>query len=61
LRRSVQERRHLERYTPLDFYSNFVFFITDDDHRTIREAMDLEDGKLWKKAMVEEMVALDKN
>jgi hypothetical protein len=25
------------------------------------EEMDLEDGKLWKKAMVEEMIALDKN
>jgi hypothetical protein len=23
--------------------------------------MDLEDGKIWKRAMVEEMVALDKN
>jgi hypothetical protein len=36
-------------------------FITDHDPRTIREAMDSEDGKLWKKAMVEEMAALDKN
>jgi hypothetical protein len=36
-------------------------FITDDDPRTVREEVDSEDGKLWKKAMVEEMVALDKN
>jgi hypothetical protein len=36
-------------------------FITDDDPRTVREAVDSEDGKLWKKAMVEEMEALDKN
>jgi hypothetical protein len=35
--------------------------IIDDDPRTIREAVDLEDGKLWKKAMVEEMIVLDKN
>jgi hypothetical protein len=35
--------------------------ITDDDPRTIREAVDSEDGKLWKKAMDEEMEALDKN
>jgi hypothetical protein len=27
----------------------------------IREAVDSEDGKLWKKAMDEEMAALDKN
>jgi hypothetical protein len=61
LRRSVWERRKLERYTPPDFHSNFSLFITDDDPRTVREAVDSEDGKLWKKAMVEEMAALDKN
>jgi hypothetical protein len=36
-------------------------FITDDDLRTVREAVDSEDGKLWKKAMDEETTALDKN
>jgi hypothetical protein len=61
LRRSVQERRKPKRYTPPDFHSNFSLFITDDDPRTVREAVDSEDGKLWKKAMVEEMEALDKN
>ena len=35
--------------------------ITDDDPRIVREEVDLEDGKLWKKVMVEEVVALDKN
>jgi hypothetical protein len=35
--------------------------ITDDDPRTVREAVDSKDGNLWKKAMDEEMVALDKN
>jgi hypothetical protein len=29
--------------------------------RTVREAVNSEDSKLWKKAMVEEMDALDKN
>ena len=29
--------------------------------RTIREEMDLEDGKLWKEAMVDEMASLHKN
>jgi hypothetical protein len=61
LRRLVQERRKLERYTPLDFCSHFYFFVTNYDIRTIREAMDLEYGKLWKNDMVEEMVAFDKN
>jgi hypothetical protein len=56
----VQEKRLLERYTPSDFCSNFDLSITDDDPRTVREAMD-SDGKLWKKALVEEMAALDNN
>jgi hypothetical protein len=61
LRRSVRERRQPERYTPSDFCSNFALSITDDDPRIVREAVDSEDGKLWKKAMDEEMAALDKN
>jgi hypothetical protein len=61
LRRSVRERRKLERYSPLDFISNFSLSITDDDPRTVRDAVNSEDSKLWKKAMVEEMDALDKN
>jgi hypothetical protein len=48
-------------YTPPDFHSNFILSITDDDPRTAREAVDSEDGKIWKKAMDEEMEALDKN
>jgi hypothetical protein len=36
-------------------------FITDDDPRTVREEVDAKDGKLWKKAIVEEMTTLDKN
>jgi hypothetical protein len=35
--------------------------INDDDPRTVKEAVDSEDGNIWKKAMDEEMVALDKN
>jgi hypothetical protein len=61
LRRSVRDRRQLERYSPLDFRSNFALSITDDDPITVREAVNSEDSKLWKKAMVEEMDALDKN
>jgi hypothetical protein len=61
LRRSVWERRKPERYTPPNFHFKFFLFITNDDPRTVREAVDSEDGKLWKKAMVEEMASLDKN
>jgi hypothetical protein len=61
LRISVRERRLPERYTPFDFHSNFSLSITDDDPRTVREAVDSEDGNLWKRAMDEEMTYLDKN
>jgi hypothetical protein len=60
LRRSVRERRKPERYSPPDFCSNFALSITDDP-RTVREAVNSEDSKLWKKVIVEEMDALDKN
>jgi hypothetical protein len=61
LRRSMRDKRKPERYSPPDFHSNFVLYITDDDPKTVREAVNSEDSKLWKKAMVEEMDALDKN
>jgi hypothetical protein len=61
LRRSVRDKRKPERYSPPDFRSNFSLSITDDDPRTVTEAMNSEDSKLWKKVMVEEMDALDKN
>ena len=51
----------MERYTSSDFHSNFSLSITDNYPRTVREAMDSKDGKLWKKAMDEEMVALDES
>jgi hypothetical protein len=35
--------------------------IIDDDPTTVREAMESEDGNLWKRAMDEEMASLDKN
>jgi hypothetical protein len=57
----MRERRKPERYSPPDFHANFSLSIIDDDPRTVREAVNSEDSKLWKKAMVEEMDALDKN
>ena len=52
---------HPERYSPSAFCSNFALSITDDDPRTVKEALDSEDGKLWKEAMVDEMASLHKN
>jgi hypothetical protein len=61
LRKSIREIRLPERYSPSDFCSIFSLSITDDDPRTFREAVDSEDGNLWKRAMDEEMASLDKN
>ena len=61
LRRSVRERKQPKRYSPFAFYSSFSLTITDGDPRTVREAVDSEDGKLWKEAMVDEMTSLHKN
>eukprot|EP00253_Pinus_taeda_P012924 PITA_12924 len=61
LRRSARERRQPERYSPSTFCSNFALFVTDDDPRTVKEAVDLEDGKLWKEAKVDEMASSHKN
>eukprot|EP00253_Pinus_taeda_P029973 PITA_29973 len=60
VRRSVRERRKLERYSPSAFCSNFSLYITDDDPRTVKEAINSKDGKLWKEAMVDEMASLHK-
>eukprot|EP00253_Pinus_taeda_P033574 PITA_33574 len=57
----VQERRQPERYSPSSFCSNFALSITDDDPKTMKEAIDSEDGKLSKEAMVDEMAFLHKN
>ena len=61
LRRSVQERRQPERYSPFAFCSGFALTIIDDYPRTVREAVDSKDGKLWKEAMVDEMESLHEN
>eukprot|EP00253_Pinus_taeda_P030784 PITA_30784 len=61
VRRSVRERRQPERYSPSTFCSNFDLSITDDYPRTMKEAVDSKDGKLWKEAMVDEMASLHKN
>eukprot|EP00253_Pinus_taeda_P016539 PITA_16539 len=61
VRRSVQEKKQPERYSPYPFCLNFALYIIDDDPRNVKEIVDLEDGKLWKEAMVDEMASLHKN
>ena len=39
LRRSVRDRRQPERYSPPNFRSDFSLSITDDDPKTVREAV----------------------
>ncbi|MCZ2221995.1 hypothetical protein NUW87_11600, partial [Corynebacterium pilbarense] len=56
-RRLVRDKWQPERYSPPDFRSNFALSITDDDPRTVREAVNSKDSKLWENAMVEEMDA----
>ena len=61
VRRLVLETRQPERYSPSALCSNFYLTNNNyDDPRTVREAVDSEDGKLWKEAMVDEMASLHK-
>ena len=46
VRRLVRERRQPEWYSPSTFCSNFALSIIDNDRRTVKEAVDLEHGKL---------------
>eukprot|EP00253_Pinus_taeda_P010377 PITA_10377 len=61
MRRLVRERRQPERYSPSTFYSNFTLSVIDDDPRIVKEAVDSEDGKLWRETMVDETESLHKN
>ena len=48
-------------YSPLEFFSHFTLSVSDDDYRNVKEVIDSKDNDIWKKDMVEEMGALDKN
>ena len=61
LRRSDHVRRPVERYSPPDFCSAFVLFAINDEPRSVKEAINSQEGKLQKKDMIEEMEALEKN
>ena len=61
LRRSNHVRRPTERYSPLNLCSSFVLSAISDETRSVKEVVGSKECKLWTKAMVEEMKALDKN
>ena len=61
LRRFDREMRPVDRYSPPYFHSAFVLSIVSDEPRSVKEAVNFEECKLWKNAMVEEIEALDKN
>jgi hypothetical protein len=55
MRGSIHVIRKTKKYSPCDFCFAFVLSATEDDSKTIIEATDLEERKLSKKAMVEEI------
>jgi hypothetical protein len=61
VRRSERIRKLVERYSLLDFCSTFVLTTIDDEPKSVDEEVDMEEGKLWKDVMVEEMKSLYKN
>ena len=61
LRRYGYVRRPVERFNPPNFHSAFVLSVISDEPRFNKEEVSFEEGKNWKKAIVEEMEDLDKN
>ena len=54
-------RRPIESYSPPNFRYVFVLSIVNDEPRSVKEAISYEECILWKKSMVEETEALEKN
>ena len=48
-------------YSPPNFHSEFVVTTVDDDPKSVGDAVDSVEGKLWKDAMLEEIELLYKN
>ena len=57
MRRSDHERRPVDRYSPPDFHSAFILSAVSDEPISVKEAVNFEECKLWKNAMVEELEA----
>jgi hypothetical protein len=61
VRRSERVRKPIERYSPPEFYSAFMLNGIDYDPKSVGEAVDSTEGKLWKDTMIEEMESLHNN
>jgi hypothetical protein len=61
VRRSERVRKPVERYSPPNFHSTFVLTAIYNEPNFLGEVVELEEGKLWKDTMVEEMESLHKN
>ena len=60
-RKYGQARKKIERYSPPNLLSTFSLSSIEDDPRLVKEAINLIEGELQKKAMEEEMESLKKN
>ena len=49
VRRYDHERRPVDRYSPPNFRFAFVLSTVSDELRSVKEAVNFEDCKLWKK------------
>jgi hypothetical protein len=54
-------RKRVERSEEPKFHSTFVLTATDEEPKSVGEAIDSAKGKLWKDAMVEELESFHKN
>jgi len=61
IRRSERVGKLVKMYSPHDFHTVFMLISTDDEPKSVGEAVDSTKGKLWKHSMVEEMEYLHKN
>ena len=53
VKRSDHERRPIDKYSPPNFRFAFVLSIVSDEPKSVKEAVNSEECKLWKNAMVE--------
>ena len=60
-RRPGKVRKPFERYSPPNFHSAFLLTATDDEPKSVKEVVDLVEGKQWKDVMVKEMESFHKN
>jgi hypothetical protein len=61
VRRFERVRKPIVRYSPLKFCFAFVLTTTDKEPNSVREVVNLTEGRLYKDAMIEEMESLHKN